>query len=51
AVVRRTVREMGCSWWTGANTNVNAKVRKRSTGEMVMKVPKYKAKVAPWKRV
>ncbi|KAL9122248.1 MAG: hypothetical protein Q9187_001200 [Circinaria calcarea] len=43
----RMIREVGCIWWTGADSNVNAKVRKRSNGEAVVKVTKSRTKVAP----
>lgn len=33
------VEEMGCSWWTGRQDNRIAKLRMRSDGESVMKVP------------
>lgn len=41
------IREVGCAWWTGPVTNVNAKVRKRSNGESVVKISKSRTKVAP----
>jgi hypothetical protein len=43
----RTIREVGCSWWTGPDSNVNARVRKRSNGEAVVKVNRSRTKVAP----
>lgn len=44
---KRTISEMGCVWWTGIDTNSNARVRRRSNGESVIKVPRYKAVVVP----
>ena len=34
----RMITETGCTWWTGPALNVNAKVRKMSNGEAVVKV-------------
>lgn len=44
---RRIIREVGCSWWTGKDSNINAKVRKRSNGEAVVKVTRSRVRVAP----
>lgn len=41
------IDEVGCSWWTGADTNVVAKVRKRTKGESVVKVPLATCRIAP----
>ena len=41
------IEEAGCSWWTGADTNVIAKARKRSNGESVVKLPLITCKIAP----
>ena len=41
------VREVGCSWWIGRKTNINAKIRKRSTGESNLKVATPKYSIAP----
>ncbi|KAK0636610.1 hypothetical protein B0T17DRAFT_626390 [Bombardia bombarda] len=46
-VDRRVVEEEGCSWWTGLPMNKNAKVRTRSTGEKVVKVPMTVQTIAP----
>lgn len=43
----REIREMGCMWWTGPETNINAKVRVRSNGEAVVKVSRSAITVAP----
>ena len=45
------IKERGCVMWTGPQTNVNAKVRKRSTGEATVKVTKNVTKVAPGYRL
>ncbi|KAM4067550.1 hypothetical protein HRG_001445 [Hirsutella rhossiliensis] len=44
---KRRIREVGCTWWTGVGKDGNARVRKRSNGEMVVKVPKIKTRIAP----
>lgn len=44
---RHEVEEEGCSWWTGLPANKIAKVRERSNGEKVVKVPIETYKVAP----
>jgi DNA-directed RNA polymerase subunit K/omega len=41
------VEETGCCWWTGVETNVVAKARKRTNGESVVKVPLIVYKIAP----
>ena len=41
------VQEVGCTWWTGPESNLNAKVRARSTGEKTLKVTREVIKVAP----
>lgn len=41
------VVEVGCSWWTGAESNMVSKVRMRSNGESVVKVGIVSFKVAP----
>lgn len=44
---KRTIRETGCTWWTGPLLNANARVRKRSNGEAVVKVSRTKVRIAP----
>ncbi len=46
-VVKRKIQEVGCSWWTGSDMNANARVRKRSNGEEVIKVLKTRSTIAP----
>lgn len=41
------IREIGCICWTGPETNLNAKVRKRSNGEAVIKVTRSAFSIAP----
>ena len=42
-----TIGEMGCSWWTGSNTNRIAKLRMRSNGEKVAKIVMYTCQIMP----
>lgn len=41
------IRKNGCICWTGPETNTNVKVRKRSTGEAVLKVTRSRTTIAP----
>jgi len=49
--VTTRIRERGCVRWTGPETNVNAKVRKRSTGEATVKITGSANKVVPGYRL
>ncbi|KAI0011445.1 hypothetical protein F4779DRAFT_637296 [Xylariaceae sp. FL0662B] len=44
---KRELTEIGCTWWTGQQLNANARVRKSSNGESVVKVPAVRARVVP----
>ena len=41
------ITEVGCSWWTGPESNLNARVRVRSTGERTVKLTRSATKIAP----
>lgn len=43
----RKIRERSCVYWTGPDTNWNARVRMRSNGEATMKVSRSRVKVVP----
>ncbi|KAI6986058.1 hypothetical protein KC359_g8918 [Hortaea werneckii] len=46
-VVRDTIYESGCSWWTGQPMNKIAKLRTRSNGEAVAKIVMYACEIMP----
>ncbi|KAK7937813.1 uncharacterized protein PG986_014681 [Apiospora aurea] len=43
----KEVREIGCIWWTGRDANTNAKIRKRSNGESVVKISRSRYVIVP----
>lgn len=46
-VLMREITEVGCSCWVGVGINSNAKIRIRSNGEQVIKVPMEVYSIAP----